>query len=266
MKITPRLQQAVIGVGVLALTGMMFWMNDAVATPSPSMVDTGSFVGACSTVGSYSSTVGGYSSTVGGLSSVGGYSSPGCVQYGGRAYGMDLTASAGKITQQIGPQPDTGWVSSEQPTNTDPACAAGTSASSGLLRFEGLCARVQTSDSASTALSSVGTTVVKLPGEPAVEIGQLTSQSTTSCQGSSADTTLSSLSIGTKTVIDKTHVFTKEVAYSVAKGVTVSIDPTTAVGGLTHGLSVDAIVIAVNLGSVKGTVILASSTSTVKGC
>ena len=173
----------------------------------------------------------------------------------GRAYGLSSTGLVG-----ISPTPDTGAIQTANAGTFGPPC---TVSISGLISADTLCAKVVTSlnPGTSTATSSVQDATIGVLGLPVIKVGLVQSSSTTTCAGSSGDTTVTSLSVGGIPVNVNLHPGANTTVSVL--GVTIVLNEQSAVPGADQGLTVNAVHIKA-LGLLD--VVIGSSTSDIHNC
>ena len=183
----------------------------------------------------------------------------------GRAYGLSATVSAlGLQVLNVNPTPDTGSVSTTAAETVAPPCLA---TLSGLITSANLCAKVTTSQgpAQSVAQASIDSTKIGLAGVPAISVGAVQSQSTSTCAAEAGSTTIAYLSVGSVVVISKPTVIAPNTKISVL-GVTLILNEQVAGPGT---LTVNAVHVEINalgLNLVNANVVLASSTSDIENC
>lgn len=122
--------------------------------------------------------------------------------YTGRAYGVTGTVDVPLLAKvKAPPQPDTKNVRVARAFTTTTSCTAELDVA-GLITTNALCPKVRTSlaPGTSTALATVDTTTIGIPGLPVIEVRGATARSTTTCAGSTATTDLTGVYIGGRRV------------------------------------------------------------------
>ena len=182
----------------------------------------------------------------------------------GRAFGLSARATLlGIPLINVGPIPDTGFISTTSSSTTTTPCVA---TLTGPVTAHVLCANVTTVafPAKSTASASVADATISIPTLPTVTLRTVNSTSTTTCAGSTGTTTIAYLKVGntvvvTANVAPNTHV--------TVDGVNLVLNEQIPVGGPDKGLTVNAIHLTVNvLGLAKTDVIVASSESDIGNC
>lgn len=262
-----------------------------------STVGSCSSSGSCPTVGGMSASVGGRSSTVGGKSTtvgscsstggqcppVGGMSStvgeksiPGCgtsppppppaPTFGGEAIGLSARVSFTNIfLLNVPPVSDTGPVSGTASINVGPFCQT---QGYFILTFNALCGSLQITRTSALASAQVTSLTIGVPGLPAITIGLIKSSSLTTCAGSAGLTTISYLAVGGRTIIAVPTAVPPNETVTIGN-IQLVLNQQIPIFGTTHGLTVNAVDLSITGGLtslLQGDVVLASSTSDVKGC
>ena len=173
----------------------------------------------------------------------------------GRAFGLSSSGLVG-----ISPVPDTGQIATAAAGTFGPPCVV---AISGLISAHTLCAKVVTAlnPGTSTGSASVQDATIGVLGVPVIKVGLVQSSSTTTCAGSSGDTTVTSLSVGGIPVNVNLHPGANTTVSVL--GVTIVLNEQSAVPGADQGLTVNAVHIKA-LGLLD--VVIASSTSDIHNC
>ena len=173
----------------------------------------------------------------------------------GRAFGLSSSGLVG-----IAPVPDTGQIATAAAGTFGPPCVV---AISGLISAHTLCAKVVTAlnPGTSTGSASVQDATIGVLGLPVIKVGLVQSSSTTTCAGSSGDTTVTSLSVGGIPVNVNLHPGANTTVSVL--GVTIVLNEQSAVPGADQGLTVNAVHIKA-LGLLD--VVIGSSTSDIHNC
>ena len=173
----------------------------------------------------------------------------------GRAFGLESSGLVG-----ISPIPDTGEIQTASAGTFGPPCVVSIS---GLISADALCAKVVTSlnPGTSTATASVADTTIGVLGLPVIKVGLVQSSSTTTCAGSSGDTSIASISVGGIPVNVNVHPGANTTI--TVLGVKLVLNEQVPVAGADQGLTVNAVHISA-LGLLD--VVIASSTSDAHNC
>jgi hypothetical protein len=184
----------------------------------------------------------------------------------GRAYGLTANATlAGAVLVNVPPTPDTGSISTSSSSTTSTQCVA---TLSGAVSAHTLCANVTTVafPAKSTVTADVADATVAITGIPTITMTLVKSSSTTTCGGSTGNTTIAYLKVGNTVVIAQPTQVAPNTVVTVGV-VSLVLNEQIPFTSPDKGLTVNAVHIKVNTsGLAIVNVIVASSKSDIAGC